>query len=644
MDEEPAQINGKEDAKENQQETVELPAASSTTESLPQGSVDPVLESQENQSALIQEDSAKDIEPGEALPEVTQAEEQQTPVFSHEQPDPDLSLSPNSQPLSQPSQSFEMVEPPAEEADPDLSLSHSSPLPDPPAEQSESASPPFTTEHSASDLPNQHQEDADLNLSAGEPLRESPEVKEKEPEVETKQDAKDDQADEDLKLAAADSLPEPPSQSPQTASSPFTTEHSASEFDNTQQADADLQLSHGAPLRESPAVAPRDEEQDSEDAQADSDLISSAPSPLPYTPSKQMDDASSPFTTEHSSSLPDPTDSQQEADADLQLSSGAPLRESPAVGARDEEQESEDAQADSDLKLAAPSALPEVPSRPESTSASLFTTETEAHEVKEQQADADLQLASGEPLKGKMDGQSSVEEEQADPVLSLSKASDLPDPPIKPQDSSSPFTTTIPSSEGLQPDLEQADPDLSLSSGSALPEPPLETIPEDKPASFEQPAYSEVLASRRTSEGSVMSTVTEDLAAMSGASVGTDDPALCVLTEPISPIAAPTEPTAKLMDESDRAESSSAFKAPFNFPKTPRDDKSDFPDFEELPRRGNKPSGPEPDAPSLTMSIFNNFGSQNVPWRRRILTVVASLGINLFLPFVNGVMLGVLPL
>jgi hypothetical protein len=54
---------------------------------------------------------------------------------------------------------------------------------------------------------------------------------------------------------------------------------------------------------------------------------------------------------------------------------------------------------------------------------------------------------------------------------------------------------------------------------------------------------------------------------------------------------------------------------------------------------GNDERPPAENPTSLTLSIFNNAW-QSVPWKHRVLTVLASLGINLALPFINGVMLG----
>lgn len=54
--------------------------------------------------------------------------------------------------------------------------------------------------------------------------------------------------------------------------------------------------------------------------------------------------------------------------------------------------------------------------------------------------------------------------------------------------------------------------------------------------------------------------------------------------------------------------------------------------------RPEQPAAAE-EPPSLTLSIFSRAWL-NMPWRHRLLTVLASLGINLVLPFVNGVMLG----
>jgi hypothetical protein len=48
---------------------------------------------------------------------------------------------------------------------------------------------------------------------------------------------------------------------------------------------------------------------------------------------------------------------------------------------------------------------------------------------------------------------------------------------------------------------------------------------------------------------------------------------------------------------------------------------------------------PAEEPTSLTLSVFNNAW-QTIPWKHRALTILASLGINLVLPFVNGVMLG----
>ncbi|GAA5969822.1 hypothetical protein JCM11641_008051 [Rhodosporidiobolus odoratus] len=67
-------------------------------------------------------------------------------------------------------------------------------------------------------------------------------------------------------------------------------------------------------------------------------------------------------------------------------------------------------------------------------------------------------------------------------------------------------------------------------------------------------------------------------------------------------------------------------------------------DIEEIPRADTKKDGDEgdkqeeKDAPSLTLSIFSAWHS--APWSRKIWAVLASVAINVGLPFVNGVMLG----
>jgi hypothetical protein len=51
---------------------------------------------------------------------------------------------------------------------------------------------------------------------------------------------------------------------------------------------------------------------------------------------------------------------------------------------------------------------------------------------------------------------------------------------------------------------------------------------------------------------------------------------------------------------------------------------------------GHKTRGHLPTPPSLTLSVFNS----DLPLRTRALALLSSLTINMFLPFVNGVMLG----
>lgn len=63
------------------------------------------------------------------------------------------------------------------------------------------------------------------------------------------------------------------------------------------------------------------------------------------------------------------------------------------------------------------------------------------------------------------------------------------------------------------------------------------------------------------------------------------------------------------------------------------DDESDSDDDREDPRAPRNAEEP----PSLTLSIFNAPGR---PWKEVMLAVLGSLGINVLLPFVNGVMLG----
>ena len=67
------------------------------------------------------------------------------------------------------------------------------------------------------------------------------------------------------------------------------------------------------------------------------------------------------------------------------------------------------------------------------------------------------------------------------------------------------------------------------------------------------------------------------------------------------------------------------------------DDDWDFPDLPEpTTDREERPPAEEP--PSLTLSLF----SRTVPPRQRIFALLGSLGINVVLPFINGVMLGML--
>lgn len=73
----------------------------------------------------------------------------------------------------------------------------------------------------------------------------------------------------------------------------------------------------------------------------------------------------------------------------------------------------------------------------------------------------------------------------------------------------------------------------------------------------------------------------------------------------------------------------------------------DFPDLDSSDDESSKLTSnnqntsrqPPEEPPSLTMSIFNSGGSV-VPFRHRMLSILASMGINLVLPFINGVMLG----
>jgi hypothetical protein len=72
-----------------------------------------------------------------------------------------------------------------------------------------------------------------------------------------------------------------------------------------------------------------------------------------------------------------------------------------------------------------------------------------------------------------------------------------------------------------------------------------------------------------------------------------------------------------------------------------RNDESDSSDEEGDERRKAEEDPRAPrnaeEPPSLTLSLFNSPGR---PFRERILAVLGSLGINVLLPFVNGVMLG----
>lgn len=53
----------------------------------------------------------------------------------------------------------------------------------------------------------------------------------------------------------------------------------------------------------------------------------------------------------------------------------------------------------------------------------------------------------------------------------------------------------------------------------------------------------------------------------------------------------------------------------------------------------NQPPNPQP-IPSLTLSLFRHLFDDRLSWSRKIGCMTATLAINLFLPFINGIMLG----